>query len=286
MQPFNVPQYRFTPVVPYEAVALSPFDRAPQLRLSKDGLTVAGHKGYRLIRGTHGISQGAWYCEATVMEDLQDPDLEERFLNEKGHCRLGWARSSAHIQLPVGADRFGYCLCLKDGHVVHERKPKKYASACAETGTVIGIYIYLPERDVPAEALPTEPRDKFWWKNSGKEYYLDEDRDTGSETHAASVMRFFVNGKDQGVAFKDLQAGIYYPAASVYMGGQVSYNFGPDFKHGLPEKPDGVQVRALSELVVMQREHLHKPDAFLHTPNAWPTSASDSTTPVKQTAVQ
>jgi len=75
-------------------------------------------------------------------------------------------------QLPVGADRFGYCLCLKDGQVVHERKPKKYASACAETGTVIGIYIYLPERDVPAEALPTEPRDKFWWKNSGKEYYL------------------------------------------------------------------------------------------------------------------
>jgi len=72
----------------------------------------------------------------------------------------------------VGADRFGYCLCLKDGQVVHERKPKKYASACAETGTVIGIYIYLPERDVPAEALPTEPRDKFWWKNSGKEYYL------------------------------------------------------------------------------------------------------------------
>jgi len=78
LQPFNVPQYRFTPVVPYEAVVLSPFDRAPQLRLSKDGLTVAGHKGYRLIRGTHGVSQGAWYCEATVMEDLQDPDLEER----------------------------------------------------------------------------------------------------------------------------------------------------------------------------------------------------------------
>ena len=63
-------------------------------------------------------------------------------------------------------------MCLKDGQVVHERKPKKYASACAETGTVIGIYIYLPEREMPAEELPTEPRDKFWWKNSGKEYYL------------------------------------------------------------------------------------------------------------------
>ena len=61
LQPFNVPQYRFTPVVPFEAVTLSPFDRAPQLRLTKDALTVSGHKGYRLIRGTHGVSQGAWY---------------------------------------------------------------------------------------------------------------------------------------------------------------------------------------------------------------------------------
>ena len=75
-------------------------------------------------------------------------------------------------QLPVGADRFGYCMCLKDGQAVHERKPKKYTTPCGETGTVIGMYIYLPERDVLAEALPTEPRDKFWWKNSGKEYYL------------------------------------------------------------------------------------------------------------------
>jgi hypothetical protein len=78
LQPFNVPQYRFTPVIPYEAVTLSPFDRAPQLRLSKDARTVAGCKGYRLIRGTHGISEGAWYCEATVMDDFQDVELEER----------------------------------------------------------------------------------------------------------------------------------------------------------------------------------------------------------------
>jgi hypothetical protein len=78
LQPFNVPQYRFTPVVPFETVTLSPFDRAPQLRLSKDALTVSGYKGYRLIRGTHGVSQGAWYCEATILDDFNEPDLEER----------------------------------------------------------------------------------------------------------------------------------------------------------------------------------------------------------------
>lgn len=120
-----------------------------------------------------------------------------RFLNEKGHGRLGWARSSAHIQvgpfqhfkmtrtlvlqavltkpclqLPVGADRFGYCMTTKEGNMVHERRPKDYTSPCGEAGTVIGFYIYLPMKDHGEVDRPTEDRDKFWWKNSGKEYYL------------------------------------------------------------------------------------------------------------------
>jgi len=84
-------------------------------------------------------------------------------------------------------------------------------------------------------------------------------------------MRFYVNGKDQGKGFQDIQAGIYYPAASVYMGGQVTYNFGPDFKYAMPSEPDGVRVRAICELVDLQREHLHKAQGFLHKPEAWPT---------------
>lgn len=205
-QPFNVPQYRFTPVIPFESVTLSHFDRAPQLRIAKDALTVSGHKGYRelalrrasgllcgdargtltslctagLIRGTHGVSQGAWYCEATVMEDFQDNDLEERFLNAKGHCRLGWARSAAHIQMPVGSDRFGYSMCLCTGHIVHERRPREYSSPSEDAGTVIGFYIYLPERNHPEPApVAQEKRDQFWWKNSGKEVssYFGEDKD-------------------------------------------------------------------------------------------------------------
>jgi hypothetical protein len=67
----------------------------------------------------------------------------------------------------------------------------------------------------------------------------DEDKDTGEEIHEGSVVRFFINGKDQGKAFDNVQAGIYYPAASVYMGGQVTYNFGPYFSCPMPDKPDG-----------------------------------------------
>ena len=84
------------------------------------------------------------------------------------------------------------------------------------------------------------------------------------------MVRFFINGKDQGKAFENLQAGIYYPAASVYMGGQVRYNFGPDFAFAMPNEPDGVAVRAMSELVQLQREHLHQPRGYSHTPEAWP----------------
>lgn len=59
----------------------------------------------------------------------------------------------------------------------------------------------------------------------------EEDTDVGVEIHVGSCVRFYLNGEDLGVAFRDLQAGKYYPAASVYMGGQVTYNFGPEFRY-------------------------------------------------------
>lgn len=100
-------------------------------------------------------------------------------------------------------------------------------------------------------------------------------------------MRFYVNGKDQGKAFEDLQAGVYYPAASVYMRGQVTYNFGPDFKYAMPDKPDGVTVRPISQLVDLQREHLHSSKGYLHKPEAWPTmDGTSSATKATSEAVE
>ena len=79
LQPFNIPQWRFTPVIPDpRGVTLSPYDRAPQLRLTDENLTVSGHKGYRLIRASHGVSAGSWYFEVTVREDHVNSSLEEK----------------------------------------------------------------------------------------------------------------------------------------------------------------------------------------------------------------
>lgn len=63
---------------------------------------------------------------------------------------------------------------------------------------------------------------------------------------AGSEISFFKNGVCQGVAFKDLYGGRYYPAASMYtLPSQpncvVKFNFGPDFEF-FPEDFNGRPV--------------------------------------------
>jgi Set1/Ash2 histone methyltransferase complex subunit ASH2 len=41
-------------------------NKAPQLQLSEDRLSVTGYKGFRSIRGNIGTHVGTWYCEARI----------------------------------------------------------------------------------------------------------------------------------------------------------------------------------------------------------------------------
>lgn len=47
-------------------VTLSLHDRAPQLRLSSDRMSVTGDKGYCMARASHGVRHGTWYYEVTI----------------------------------------------------------------------------------------------------------------------------------------------------------------------------------------------------------------------------
>ena len=71
-------------------------------------------------------------------------------------------------------------------------------------------------------------RDVIQWRD-GTEYYLDVDEEMGAEKHADSVIAFFVNGRCDHIAFKEIEIGTYFPAVSPYMGGTAEVNFGPDF---------------------------------------------------------
>lgn len=42
---------------------------------------------------------------------------------------------------------------------------------------------------------------------------------------------FFKNGESQGLAFKNIYGGAYYPTLSLHKSATVSVNFGPNFKH-------------------------------------------------------
>jgi len=60
-------------------VRLSCKDKAAQVVLSKDGCTASSSKGYRMVRATHGVASGAWYCEVRI-----------KHFGVSGHARLGW----------------------------------------------------------------------------------------------------------------------------------------------------------------------------------------------------
>ena len=53
------------------------------------------------------------------------------------------------------------------------------------------------------------------------------------------------NGESLGVMFEDLYDGTYYPAASLYMGARVKFNFGPDFKY----PPKDLEYQPVSDAV-------------------------------------
>ena len=65
-----------------QEVTLSTNDRAPQLKLAADLLTMTGDAGYCVARATHSIMYGKWYYEVELIE--QPPG---------SHTRIGWAQS-------------------------------------------------------------------------------------------------------------------------------------------------------------------------------------------------
>lgn len=48
-------------------------------------------------------------------------------------------------------------------------------------------------------------------------------------------IEFFLNGISCGIAFRDIYAGFYFPAVSLFQSATVKCNFGPDFYFSLPD---------------------------------------------------
>ncbi|XP_049353463.1 protein TRAUCO [Solanum verrucosum] len=200
-------------------ICLSKVYKAEKVDVSEDRLTAGSTKGYRMVRATRGVLEGAWYFEIKVVK-----------LGDTGHTRLGWSTDKGDLQAPVGYDGNSFGYRDFDGSKIHKALREKYGEEGYGEGDVIGLYINLPEG---AQYAPKPPR-LVWYK--GQRYMCAADpKEDPPKIIPGSEISFFKNGVCQGVAFKDLYGGRYYPAASMYTlpdqpNCTVKFNFGPDFE--------------------------------------------------------
>ncbi|XP_022898981.1 protein TRAUCO-like [Olea europaea var. sylvestris] len=200
-------------------ICLSKVYKAEKVELSEDRLSAGSTKGYRMVRATRGAEEGAWYFEIKVVH-----------LGETGHTRLGWSTDKGDLQAPVGYDGNSFGYRDIDGSKVHKALREKYGEEGYKEGDVIGFYINLPDGGSYA---PDPPRMVLY---KGQRYVCAPNpKEDPPKVVPGSEMSFFKNGICQGVAFKDLYGGRYYPAASMYtLPNQpncvVKFNFGPDFE--------------------------------------------------------
>uniref|UniRef100_A0A672ZRU1 Ash2 like, histone lysine methyltransferase complex subunit n=1 Tax=Sphaeramia orbicularis TaxID=375764 RepID=A0A672ZRU1_9TELE len=220
----------------YERVLLALHDRAPQLKISDDRLTVTGEKGYSMVRASHGVRKGSWFFEVSI--DDMPPETA---------ARLGWSQPLGNLQAPLGYDKFSYSWRSKKGTRFHQSLGKHYSSGYGQ-GDTLGFFIELPDETETAKALPDTYKDKALIKFKSYLYFEEKDyvdkAEKSLKTMTPSRMVFYKNGVSQGVAFENLFEGIYFPAISLYKSCTVSVNFGPQFKH----PPKDVKYQPMSDM--------------------------------------
>ncbi|PFH52426.1 hypothetical protein AMATHDRAFT_139914 [Amanita thiersii Skay4041] len=127
-------------------------DRSPSIRVTKDGLGLAGTTGFRSARCNAPIREGQWYMEVKVLHGGGDHVGDEP-RREGSHLRLGWGRREAPLNGPVGLDGYSYGYRDKTGEKVTLSRPRSYGQPFG-SGDVIGMYISLPSRRQPAQDDP------------------------------------------------------------------------------------------------------------------------------------
>ncbi|KAJ3326560.1 transcription factor, contains a PHD finger motif, partial [Blyttiomyces sp. JEL0837] len=159
-------------------------------------------EGYRMAKSSHGVYDGFWYYEITFNS------------NEQGHARVGWSQISGDLQGPCGYDQFSYSYRDSPGTLFHNSKAI----------TVNDEFKAGFVQDVDSMIR------RLWKENTSYVQF----RTNPMKTIPGSEIRFFKNGVELGVGFKDLYAGKYHAAVSSYKGGSVNVNFGPNFAYSPP----------------------------------------------------
>lgn len=176
--------------IPYRTIESQPMctrvsweDRSPFVRVSQDGLGLAGDKGFRSARCNVGVQEGRWYMEVRISKGGGEVSGEAGSA-EGAHIRLGWGRREAPLNGPVGLDGYSYGMRDKTGEKVTLSRPRPYGRPF-KTGDVVGLYISLPPRRQPNPKDPDDPahihRERIPIDFRGQEYFESLDYSQSKE---------------------------------------------------------------------------------------------------------
>ncbi|GJQ10194.1 hypothetical protein GpartN1_g2886.t1 [Galdieria partita] len=213
------------PLTEQTTLSCTTIAKAPLLHLEQDGVTVRGEKGYRSIRATHGVLEGDWYFEVTILPG-------------DGNVRIGWCTIQADMEAPIGYDKYGYSIRDKTGELFHEQRLIPFGEAFGE-GDTIGCFLHLPsaknnmgemwenfERKWIAWLLYfSSPRRPNWHQ---QETWKPEQPQVEG-THVVGCMEFFKNGRRIGS--QEIEIAKWYPAIALYRNAKITCNFGPHFQY-------------------------------------------------------
>jgi COMPASS component BRE2 len=130
-------------------------DRSPFVKVTKDGLELAGSTGFRSARCNAPMTEGRWYMEVKIIHGGGE-HVGEDGRHEGSHVRLGWGRREAPLNGPVGLDGYSYGYRDKTGDKVTLSRPRPYGQPYG-SGDVVGMYISLPPRQEANKKDPHDP---------------------------------------------------------------------------------------------------------------------------------
>ncbi|KAF9466341.1 hypothetical protein BDZ94DRAFT_212790 [Collybia nuda] len=130
-------------------------DRSPFVKVTKDGLGLAGSTGFRSARCNAPMTEGRWYMEIKIIHGGGE-HVSDDGRHEGSHVRLGWGRREAPLNGPVGLDGYSYGYRDKMGDKVTLSRPRPYGRPYG-SGDVIGMYISLPPRREADKKDPHDP---------------------------------------------------------------------------------------------------------------------------------
>eukprot|EP01138_Halocafeteria_seosinensis_P000801 gb/GECG01000822.1/.p1 GENE.gb/GECG01000822.1/~~gb/GECG01000822.1/.p1 ORF type:complete len:526 (+),score=63.18 gb/GECG01000822.1/:1-1578(+) len=218
------------------------------MELSMQDTVLSCLKGHRMARSSHAVLRGSgcWYFEFEILpthyrvrekvssgDKTNEANSARITMEQIGQVRVGIATNKADVNCSVGFDGHSWSIRGQNGSKVHQGARIPYGDPL-QAGDVVGCVLFVGAPD--SNHHNEEQSFECSLTASETPYLRLSNSDTGTvHSHSRtlpvrSYVRFYINGKDQGIAFVNLtDAQKYYAAASCYLGGSVRLNGGPHF---------------------------------------------------------